>query len=170
MFLKILNKKNELKNWKFIFACRIKNNQDIQEKRKVQAKIKKWSFEEKVIFIDTFKDMPALYSLADLVFFPVREMTGKFDIPLALVEAMATKKPVLVSDIPVLKEFIKSGKTGIVVPKENPTKIYETFMFFYKNKPQLEKVAQGGFQFAQKNFDIKNKAKEYKQIYESLLE
>ncbi len=168
-FLKILKEKKELENWKFIFACRIKNNQDAQEKKRFQNKIKSLEFQKKIIFIDTFRNMPALYNLSDLVFFPIREMTGKFDIPLVLIEAMATKKPVLVSDIPVLKEFIKPNETGLVVPPQNPTKIYETFIYFYKNKDLLEKIAQQGFQFVQKNFNIKINAQKYKQLYKNLL-
>jgi len=168
-FLEILDKKKELKHWKFIFACRIKNKADEKEKKRVTEEVKKKGIEKRIIFIDTFPDMPSLYNLADLIFFPIREMTGKFDIPLALVEAMASRKPVLVSDIPVLEEFVKNSQTGIVVPKEDPEKIYDIFIHFIKNGEKLDEIAKQGFEFVRKNFDIKVNVQRYKKIYEDLM-
>ena len=80
----------------------------------VIEKAKKLDYYRNIVFIDTFLDMPALYNMSDINIFPVQEMAGKFDIPLALVEAMACGKPVIISDIPILREFANDQNSVII--------------------------------------------------------
>jgi glycosyltransferase involved in cell wall biosynthesis len=95
-------------------------------------------------------------------------MTGKFDLPLALIEAMACQKPVLVSDIPVLQEFVKEGKTGFVTPKADPQKLAEKIEMIEQEKEIRTKTAKNGFDFVLNNFDIKKNVKRYEDLYQKI--
>ncbi|MDZ7611575.1 MAG: glycosyltransferase family 4 protein [Candidatus Moranbacteria bacterium] len=153
---------------KLILACRIKSSSDRQKKEAAMNECKKRGFLEKVIFLDTIENMAELYRVSDINIFPAREMAGKFDIPLALVEAMAVGKPVIVSDIPVLQEFIKDGKTGIITPKASPENLEKNISMLKNNPEKYEFIAKNGIEFARKNFDIEKNIKKYIEIYRNI--
>lgn len=167
--LKILSSREpQIANFKLILACRIKSKKDIKKREKIKKQVKKFNLEKNVIFIETFANMPKLYNLADLVIFPVREMVGKFDIPLALIEAMACEKPVIISDIPVLKEFIKHKETGLVIPKADPEKLAYAINQAIQFPEETKKIATQGLMFARENFDIRKNIKKYEEVYQKL--
>jgi glycosyltransferase involved in cell wall biosynthesis len=91
----------QLPNLKMIFACRIKNNDDIVKKKSVQHIFHTNGLGDNVKFVETVPNMHEMYNLADVVLFPVEKMGGKFDVPLTVIEAYASKKPVIISDLPV---------------------------------------------------------------------
>ncbi|MFO7806832.1 MAG: glycosyltransferase family 4 protein [Candidatus Moraniibacteriota bacterium] len=165
-FQKIYREKSN-QDVKLILACRIKSPQDKIKKEQIIELSKKQGFFKQIIFKETVENMADLYRLSDLNIFPVREMTGKFDIPLALVEAMACKKPVIVSDIKVLQEFIGDEKTGIITPKANPAKLKENILNVKNNKLLRKKISEIGFDFAKENFDIEKNIKKYHQLYQN---
>ncbi len=157
------------KKTKLILACRIKCEEDKIKKAEVQKEFERAGFADKVIFIGTFPDMPKLFNLADTHIFPVRDMTGKFDIPLAVIEGMAVRKPVIISDILVLEEFVEHKKTGLVVKSAAPEKLATAVEFLRDNPEKREEIAQGGFEYVKENFNIKNISEKYKKIYNKLI-
>jgi glycosyltransferase involved in cell wall biosynthesis len=58
-------------------------------------------------------DMPALLRAATAVILPASTLAGKADIPLVLLEAMATGRPVIASDLPTLAVL---GEAAALVP------------------------------------------------------
>jgi len=155
--------------FKLICACRIKSPEDKIKRLEIIEKTKKLGYAKNIVFIETFVDMPALYNISDLNIFPVREMHGKFDIPLAVVEAMACKKPVIISDIPVLEEFVTHGITGMVVPKADPQKLSDSILEFFSDRQFKDQLSENAYSYAQENFNIVTVAKRYAEIYNSLL-
>ncbi len=154
-------------NAKFIFACRIKGTGDIQKKKEIKNKLQDKGLLSKITFIDTFSDMPKLYNLSDVVIFPAKDMKGKFDVPLVVVEAMACEKPVIISDLPVLKEFANSHNS-VTIKSGDVKQLIEATSDLYKNKSKREEIGKNARKYAEENFDIKKVAEEYKKIYESL--
>ncbi|MCX6766067.1 MAG: glycosyltransferase family 4 protein [Candidatus Moranbacteria bacterium] len=152
---------------KIIFACRIKNKNDLRKKEEVQKKLRDKNLLGLARFPETFTTLEKLFNTSDLVIFPVRDMKGKFDVPLAVVEAMACVKPVIISDLPILQEFanetnsvtIKSGDTG---------KLFSAIIDLYQNKEKREKIGKNAREYVEKNFDIQKIAEQYKKIYEEL--
>jgi glycosyltransferase involved in cell wall biosynthesis len=164
----IISKNRFGQNHKLILACRIKSKKDEKKMLQTKKRSKKLGLSKNIVFIETFNEMSKLYNISDLVIFPVREMTGKFDLPLALIEAMACQKPVLVSDIPVLQEFVKEGKTGFVTPKADPQKLAEKIEMIEQEKEIRTKTAKNGFNFVLNNFDIKKNVKKYEDLYQKI--
>ena len=166
--LKILNQSPENKNLKLILACRIKNKKDAKKKKQVIDWIKKENLQSNVVFLDTFSEMNKLYNISDLNIFPAREMAGKFDIPLTLVESMACKKPVIVSKLKNLKELVGKNSYGLVVKTKKPQDLAEKIELLKKDKKLYNKLALNAFNFVKENFDIKKNIKKYEVIYEEL--
>ncbi len=162
----IVSQKDE--KMKLILACRIKSDEDAKKKKEIQKELEEKELASRVTFIETFANMPALNNISDVNIFPVREMIGKFDIPLVIVEAMACKKPVIVSNIPVLEEFVKNNETGIVVEKQNPEQLAEAILDLKNNPEKMNRIGESARKFCEENFDIKKIAKKYEEIYLSL--
>ncbi|MCK5080743.1 MAG: glycosyltransferase family 4 protein [Candidatus Moranbacteria bacterium] len=155
-------------NLKLIFACRIKSKKDRVKKTAVIKTLKKESLFSKVIFLDVFDPMEKLYNLSDLNIFPVREMAGKFDIPLTLVESMACGKPIIVSRLRNLKELVGNNVRGLTCKKECPRDLAQKIHLLKTDKKLYNKIAESALIFVKSNFDIKEKAQEYNNIYKDL--
>jgi glycosyltransferase involved in cell wall biosynthesis len=153
---------------KFIFACRVKNEKDAVKKDAVMKALKEKGISNKVIFTDTFSDMPKLYNISDVVLFPVRNMEGKFDVPLAVIEAFACAKPVIVSNLPILQEFT-SPENSIVINPENKNELLEAIIDLHGDKEKCRSIGDSARRYAVENFDIKDVAEQYEKAYTRLL-
>jgi glycosyltransferase involved in cell wall biosynthesis len=152
---------------KYLCACRIKNASDAQKKQELIQKLKNVGHADKVIFTDTFEDMNAVYNLSDIIIFPVTTMRGKFDVPLAMIEPYACKKPVITSDLSLFKEF-SSPAINAIIPKANSTAL-KNMILELLNDPEKRKIlGENAYTFAHETFNIHKIARSYENIYEKL--
>jgi len=153
---------------KLSLAVRIKNEKDAQKKKEVIQKLKESNLLDKVSFFDdgSYK-MPPVYNLCDISLFPVSDMKGKFDVPLAVIEAMACEKPVIISDLPILREFANENNS-VTIQSGNIAQLKNAILELYQNKEKRELIGKNARKFVEENFDIKKIAEIYRQIYEKL--
>jgi len=153
---------------KLTLAVRIKNEKDAQKKEEVMEKIKKNNLREKVSFFDNGKyDMPEVYNLCDISLFPVQNMRGKFDIPLAVIEAMACEKPIILTDLEILKE-LGNNNNSVIIEKDNLQQLTDAIFDLYQNKEKRILLGKNARKFCEENFDIKKIAEIYEDIYKTL--
>ncbi len=155
-------------NVKFVFGCRIKNDADAKKKSEVMKTIASKRLTEHVLYTDTITDMPSLYNLSDVVVFPVTTMQGKFDVPLAVVEAMACAKPTVVSDLDVLRE-LTSSRNSIVVKAGDRKAFVQSLVDMYENPESRKSIGSSARAFTEKWFDIRDVAHRYEKAYGELL-
>jgi glycosyltransferase involved in cell wall biosynthesis len=153
---------------KFVFACRVKNEKDAIKKEAIVEIFKAKGISDKIIFTDTFADMPKLYNMSDVVVFPVFNMEGKFDVPLAVIEAFSCEKPVIVSNLPILKEFT-SVENSVIINPENQNELLDAIIELSKNEEKRHSIGKTARTYAQANFDIKDVAEQYEKAYNKLL-
>ena len=154
---------------KLILACRIKSKADQKEKAQVAQSLKARNLEKNVIFVETFSPMQDLYNLADLFIFPVKEMTGKFDIALTVIEALATGKPSIISDIPPLNEAIQVKDSALLLENINPKALAQETIKILRDDNLSAKLGQNARTNAQQYFDIKESVKKYEALYQEML-
>lgn len=152
---------------KYLCACRLKNEKDVAKKQEVIEKLKKTGHLNKVVFTDTFSDVNKLYNLADIVLFTVNNMRGKFDVPLAMIEPYACKKPVIASDLPILQEFSNSN-INIIVKRNDKEELKNAILNLKNNEEKRKELGENAFQFAHETFDIEKIARKYEEIYKNL--
>ena len=165
MLVKYINT-DENKTMKFIFACRVKNDADQKKKDEVVARLTQAGIIDRVRFSDTFKDMPKLYNLTDVVLFPVGNMRGKFDIPLVIIEGYACGKPVIVSDLPIFTEF-SSPDISVTVPKRDGDALWSAIEDLRNNEAKKKALSINARAFVEQHFDLRNTAREYEKLYRS---
>ncbi|MFA5925374.1 MAG: glycosyltransferase family 4 protein [Parcubacteria group bacterium] len=158
----------ENKNFKLHLAVRVKNEKDAKKREAVINKLKKENILKRVAFIDGGKYvMEDIYNLCDISIFPVRTMSGKFDIPLVVPEAMACGKPLIASNIPRLRYFLNDNSSILIDPGDRET-LRKKIMYLYDNPEERKKISEEGMEFVRENFDIMKIVKEYEKVYENL--
>jgi glycosyltransferase involved in cell wall biosynthesis len=68
------------------------------------------------------------------------------------VEAMACGTPVIASDIEGIRDIIESGKSGILVPPDDPIKLAEAIQFLLDNDDIRIKFGAEGRKKVEKEF------------------
>lgn len=157
----------QIPNAKFVFANRVKNENDARKKEEVITKLKELGILNKVVFTDTFADMPKVYNMSDIIIFPVADMKGKFDVPLAVIEAMACEKPVVISNLPVLREFA-TPDNSVIIETGNNSQMISEIVKLSQDKDLCQKIGKVSRKFTEENFDITQVAKKYEKVYEEL--
>jgi glycosyltransferase involved in cell wall biosynthesis len=155
-------------NFKLQLACRIKNEKDAQKKEEVKRRLESTGILDKVVFFDNQKfEMSDVYNLADISIFPVRTMTGKFDIPLAVIEAMACGKPMIASNLERITYFLNADNSLLINPGDLGA-LKEKILYLYNNPEFKRELGEKGMQFVRNNFDIMQIVNEYKEVYKKI--
>lgn len=149
-------------------AVRVKNEGDAKKKEEVITKLKKENILDKVSFHDdgVYK-MSDLYNLSDISIFPASNMKGKFDIPLVVIEAMACAKPVILSKLPILKEF-SSEANSVSIEKDSVSALTQAIVDLYNNQEKRLSLGKNALEYAHKNFNIYVAAQKYQELYDKL--
>ncbi|MCX6763209.1 MAG: glycosyltransferase family 4 protein, partial [Candidatus Moranbacteria bacterium] len=157
---------------KLCFPGRIKNSADLNKKNEIKKILQSKDMLGVVRFTDelTVKIIPSddfmkrKYNTSDLIIFPVRSMQGKFDVPLAVIEAMACGKPVIISNLPILNEFAKEN-VAVRIEPGNPEILWNAIMDLYSSPEKRNQIGAEARKFVEANFDIKKIADIYQKIY-----
>jgi glycosyltransferase involved in cell wall biosynthesis len=164
-FIDLAKMKN---NFKLHLAVRVKNEKDACKKREISKKLEKENILDRVAFIDDGSyEMQDIFNLSDISIFPARTMAGKFDIPLAVIEAMACGKPVIASNLERLKYFLNNENSILIAPG-NREVLKENILYLYNNPEKRNDLARKSIDFVRQNFDIMKIVKEYEEVYEKI--
>lgn len=87
----------------------------------------------------------------------------------AIVEASACGLPVVVSNVGGLPEVVEDGKTGIVVPKENPQVLAQVLARLALDPDQRALLGQNGRLLVKQRYEWSNNVSRMLQVYEELL-
>lgn len=152
---------------RYLCACRIKNDADALKKQEVINTFTDAGHIDKVIFTDTYGDMNAIYNLSDIVIFPVTNMQGKFDVPLAMIEPYACKKPVIASDLPLFKEF-SSPQINVIIPASQKSALADAIIAVMNDPTRRHELGEHAYIFAHNTFNIAHIASKYTTLYEKI--
>jgi glycosyltransferase involved in cell wall biosynthesis len=92
---------------------------------------------DKIVFLNKFIDEEKLIpiiSASDIIVLPYEKQI--FGVSGVFYKVSCYEKPVIASDIPIFREVIKNGETGILVPPDNPVYLAKA-MEFLLSKPNL---------------------------------
>ena len=75
--------------------------------------------------------------------------------PKTVLEAMASYKAIITTDVPGCKETVINGENGYLVPAKDPIKLAEKMIELYENPCLINKMASKGRKMAEDTFDVK---------------
>ncbi len=106
-----------------------------------------------------------LYQVADLAVFPsVYEPFG-----IVALEAMATKTPVIVSDIGGFAEFVEHGINGYKVIPGNSQSLVDLITYLLVNKKEANKIAENGYKLVKGKYNWEQIAAKTLRLYQDVL-
>ncbi|MGZ8757833.1 MAG: glycosyltransferase family 4 protein, partial [Aeromicrobium sp.] len=116
----------------------------------------------KVLFTGLRDDVPAVTAALDIAVLPsYREAQG-----LAILEAMALRRPVVASAVGGVPEMIEHGQTGLLVPPNDARALAEAITRFLVDHPLADTLARAGHDFVIENFSVERMAGAVARIYE----
>jgi glycosyltransferase involved in cell wall biosynthesis len=89
-------------------------------------------------------------------------------LPTVLLESMATKTPIVATDVSGTRELVRNGDTGLLVVPGDPHALAQAIVSLVRNPEQAAAMADRAFQRAQ-SFSIKRVADQHCELYEHLL-
>jgi glycosyltransferase involved in cell wall biosynthesis len=132
----------------------------------IENKVKTLGIEANVKFLGPRRDIPALMNAAD-----AHLMSSSYEgMPLVLLEAAATGLPVVATDVGGVKETVLSGKSGILVPPQNPEALANA-IFKLMEIPHGERLEMGkiGREYAIANYSTDEVVTKWEKLYLELL-
>jgi glycosyltransferase involved in cell wall biosynthesis len=119
-----------------------------------------------VIFTGFREDIPAVLSALDVFVLASIEES----CPVALLEAMAMKVPVVATDVGAVAEMVLDGRTGFVVPPRDPEAIAEAVMkYLQMPREQARQMVEAARQSIESEYAIDKIAWQQKCLYEGLV-
>lgn len=155
-------------NIKFLFALRVKNEADRKKKEEIREKFRTAGILEHIRFSDTVFDVAALYHIADIITFPVADMAGKFDVPLVILEAYACGRPVILSDLPLFREF-SNAEISVTIPRGNSGALWQSIEDLRESEAKRNALSTNARAFVERNFDLSETASHYRHLYRQLI-
>lgn len=134
-------------------------------KDELQNYAKALGLNEHVIFTGSRRDIPALLAAMDIFVLP----SLWEGLPNALLEAMASGKPIIATDIPPVREAINFEKEGILVPARNSSAIASSIEFLLVNKTFAVIFGNNAQERAYSDFNITTTVDKYTNLYEDIL-
>lgn len=90
--------------------------------------------------------------------------------PKVLMEAAASGKATITTDVPGCRDAIIPGITGILIPPKNPVALSEAIASLLENPLLCASMGQAGRKLAHEKFDVKNVISQHLKIYKQLLD
>ena len=116
----------------------------------------------KVLFTGLRDDVPAVTAALDLAVLPsYREAQG-----LAILEAMALRRPVVATRVGGVPEMIEHGRTGLLVPPSDAPALGAAIARLLTDHPLADTLARAGHDFVVANFSIEHMVRAVSAIYD----
>ncbi|MEW6676323.1 MAG: glycosyltransferase family 4 protein [Pseudomonadota bacterium] len=112
-------------------------------------------------------DMPDVLAQASIVSLPSYYGEG---IPKVLIEAMASSRPIVTTDMPGCRELVSEGVNGLLVPPRDVEALAHAFMQLLADEPGRRRMGQAGRQIALEAFSLPRVVTETLALYRELLD
>ena len=90
-------------------------------------------------------------------------------ISLSLLEAMASRLPIVATNVGGNPEVVIDGETGILVPPKDPEKMAEAIIKILQNPELAKNMGQAGRKRVEEKFSLYRMVSEYRSLYEEIL-
>lgn len=107
------------------------------------------------------KKMAEYYGVADLFILP----TLADNSPLTVIEAMASKVPVIATDAGGISDMIISNETGMLCPPRDATALAEKIDYALSNPAHSSELAEKAYQRFKKFFTLERMIDQYEDVY-----
>ncbi|MDD4899723.1 MAG: glycosyltransferase family 4 protein, partial [Candidatus Omnitrophica bacterium] len=133
--------------------------------RQVRDLVSTEQINKSFIFTGWRKDIRNI--IADLDILVQASTTFPEGFGLTCIEAMASEKPVVATNIPGPSEIVLDGETGFLVPPKDVNALAEAILKILKGKDLSRKMGMEGKRRVEEFFDVRRTVKNLEEIYEN---
>jgi glycosyltransferase involved in cell wall biosynthesis len=133
-------------------------------RKELQNYAKRLHLNSKIIFAGARRDIPEILAITDIFILS----TLWEGLPIVLLEAMASAKPVIASDICGNKEVVVNGETGILVPPIDPKSLAKAIIELARDPQKAKRLGQKGIARVKENFTLEKMIQQVTNLYEEL--
>ena len=127
----------------------------------LRQEAKKLGFERFFIMLGERTEARELLSLFDIFVLP----SLWEGLPLVLLEAAAMGKPIVATGIDGVREVIRDGETGLLVPPANPGRLAEAILRLLQDKALARKLGENARATIPPSFTLSKMVEETEQLY-----
>jgi len=134
-------------------------------RKKIERSIHKFNLQKQVILTGWRRDIPRILSAIDIFV-----LTSLWEgLPIAVLEAMASSKPIISTDTGGVKEVIVEGKSGFLVPSRDMNKMSQRLAVLLNDENLRTQIGQNARKSLDSNFALTNMIRKSESLYEDLL-
>ena len=128
-----------------------------------EKEINLWKEEGIIDLLGYRKDINFLLENSHLVILP----SYREGLPKVLLEAAASGRPVITSNVPGCRDAIKENITGMLVPVKEPKTLADKIEFLLDDRDLLKKMGKEARMLAEKEFSIEKVVNKHLDLYKS---
>jgi len=117
-------------------------------------------FGDRIHFLGVRNNIPELLAASDLFILP----SHSEGLPMALLEALAMGIPTVCTAVGGIPEVIRDGKTGRLVPPNDPVILAKVIAELLNDEYQCQKLSQAGKLLIMQNYSIGSMCRKYEQL------
>ena len=130
-----------------------------------KSKIDLWKKENIIKYFPYKSDIFKIIKKSTIIVLP----SYREGFPKILMEAAASGRPVITTNVPGCRDAIINNVTGILVPPKNYISLAKAILDFSKDKKKLKKIGYAARKHAINNFDVIDVVSKHLSIYRSLI-
>jgi glycosyltransferase involved in cell wall biosynthesis len=120
---------------------------------------------ERVRFLGFRTDTPELLSAIDLFVLP----SAWEGLPVTILEAMASRKPVVATDVGGIRDAVVAGQTGLLVPAGRPLALAAGILQVIRDPNLANRLGQAGYERVSSDFSIEAMVNSTRNLYHRLM-
>ena len=172
----LLNAVRLLKDWGKVDSFRFLIVGDGELRAKLEKEAVNSGIRKEVVFTGWQRDMPAVYGALDAV-----ALTSKNEgTPVTVIEAMASSKPVVVTDVGGVRDLLgeirdespngfQLTSNGILVPSENGEALANALLFLLENREESYQMVKNARGFVSKKYSLERLIDDIGNLYDELV-
>ncbi len=118
-----------------------------------------------ILFLGQRRDIPSILNMLDV--FALSSLSE--EISLAILEAMAMRKPVVATNVGGNPEIITNSINGLLVPSKDEDALAQAIIKLLQNKELAMKIAQAAYETVREKFSLEVMMKKTENLYKELI-
>ena len=110
-------------------------------------------------------DMPSIYASLDVMVSASR----REGLPIALLEGMASRLPIIATQIGEIPTVIQNGRTGVLVPANDPELLAAAIIELLRDPAKRERFGSAARQLVEEEYSAERMTADYLRVYEEVV-
>ena len=136
-----------------------------REEEHLRDQVLREGIKDDVLFLGTRRDLPDLYRAMDVFALP----SLWEGLPLALLSAMASGLPVVVTPVGGIPEVVRDGENGFLVPPEDPVALAAALRRVRENAELASACGRSAAETVRTEYSHRRNAERIMEVYEEIL-